>query len=79
MPKPAQPKTDKKPASADSILDILLSSKSINQDQYNQIKLELANTGASVEKLLKERNLANPEQITKAKSTFYKVPFIDIL
>lgn len=67
------------PASGDSILDILLTSKVINQDQYNQIKLEVVNTGRSVESLITKSDLVSQEQLAKAKSLLYKVPFIDIL
>lgn len=78
MNSPAQVSVSQ-PLSSDSLLDILLSSKVLNQEQYNQIKLEVVNTGEPVEQLISKHNFVSPEALAKAKGVFYKVPFIDIM
>lgn len=75
----ASPSAVNPPASTDSLLDILLTAKAITQEQYSQLKLELANTGQSVDQLLAKHKFVSPLDLAKAKGVFYKVPFIDIL
>jgi len=62
-----------------TLLDILLNAKAINQDQYNQLKLEMANTGEPIEALLGKQGVISTQDLAKAKGLFYKVEFISIL
>ncbi|MBU0619055.1 GspE/PulE family protein [Patescibacteria group bacterium] len=66
-------------ARTDSLLDILLTSKALNQEQHDQLRLELANTSQSVDQLLVKHKFVSPLDLVKAKGIFYQVPFIDIL
>lgn len=62
-----------------SLLDILLQAKKLSEDQYKQVKLEQANTGKTIEQIIKDHQMVSGVDLAQAKSTLYKVPFVDIL
>lgn len=61
-----------------TIADVLFTNGEINQEQYNQIKFEAANSRKNPDSIIIEKNIASEVQITKARSMLYGIPFIDL-
>jgi type IV pilus assembly protein PilB len=61
-----------------SVFDILLREGSISRGQYDQIKVEAVDQGKNPEDLAFEKEIISEEQLTRAKASFYNVPFLDL-
>ncbi|MEN8253109.1 MAG: ATPase, T2SS/T4P/T4SS family [Patescibacteria group bacterium] len=61
-----------------SVLDVLLQKSLITADQVAQLQLEKTSSGKSILDLIEEKALLSEEELTKAKSQFYAVPFVSI-
>src|SRR5437762_424045 len=61
-----------------TIADVLFNDGVITQEQLNQVKFEAANTKKNPDIILIEKSIVNDEQLTKARSTFYGIPFVDL-
>ena len=64
-------------AQSKGIADVLFEQKKINEDQLSTIKIESANTGKSVESIIKERDLVSSLDLTKARAESFGIDFID--
>lgn len=66
--------------SADSgqrtILDVMLAKGHINQEQYEQLKLEAVTAGKVLEELLAEKKVVDEETLTQCKAELLNVPYI---
>ncbi len=65
------------PAQGLKLLDTLVANGKISQEQYEQIKWENLDTGRLLEDLLVEHNFVSDEDLTRAKSQIYNIPFVD--
>lgn len=63
---------------ASSLADILLAQKALSPKVAEQVKLAEIQSGKSQEDILKEQNLVTEEAMTRAKATFYNIPYIDV-
>lgn len=61
-----------------NIADILYSENIINEDQLQKVKFESARTKKPIEDVVKEMGIAAEDQIVKAKSMLYGVPYVDL-
>jgi type IV pilus assembly protein PilB len=91
-PLPSKPNNDADPASPtsdlslagfgnnsqQSILDILVTSSDITDEQRQQVQVEHISTGKSLEALVTERNLVSEEVLTKAKAKLHGIGFVKI-
>ncbi|MCL5676231.1 MAG: Flp pilus assembly complex ATPase component TadA [Patescibacteria group bacterium] len=56
----------------------LLEQKIISEDQLGFIRLESANKGKRIEDVIKEHNFATEEQIAKANSQLFNIPYVSL-
>jgi type IV pilus assembly protein PilB len=61
-----------------TIIDILLENQVLTQEQVEKVKLENFNTGKSLEAIITEEKLVDPEEIAKAKGQLYNVPYVSL-
>lgn len=61
-----------------SVSEILLASHKISQDALSAAKLESANSGKPIEKILVERNLISGEEIAAAKAKLLGIAYVNI-
>lgn len=64
-------------SSGSSLIDILVSSGSLNGKKAEEIKLAVIQTGKNEEELLLERNMVGENALAKAKAALYKVNFME--
>lgn len=62
---------------SNNIEDILFQEGKLNENQLSAIKLESANTGVSVEEIIRKRNLVDETDLSKAKAKSLGVEYID--
>ncbi|MFC1662814.1 GspE/PulE family protein [Patescibacteria group bacterium] len=60
------------------ILDILLSQNVINQQTFQSIRTESAKTKQPIETLIMSTKTVREEDLVRAKSTLYNIPFADL-
>ncbi|MCA9397720.1 hypothetical protein KC573_02725, partial [candidate division WWE3 bacterium] len=60
------------------LVDILIQSDVINEEQASQIRLEHINTGREIKSIISERGLATPRQVVKAEAQLLNVEYIDL-
>lgn len=60
------------------LLDLLLAEKMINRTDYEQIQQEAAKKNISPEKIIEEKKVIREDDLTKAKSKLYNLPFMDL-
>jgi len=65
-------------AAQKTIADILLENKQISPEQYQLIKLEFANTGKPTEEIIKAHQFVEEENLVRAKSILYNIPYVAI-
>jgi type IV pilus assembly protein PilB len=65
-------------ARGSTLIEILMANGNLTQTQLDQIKLQQAQTGKSLEQLVEENHLVSEVLLTKARSTLYKIPFVDL-
>jgi type IV pilus assembly protein PilB len=76
---PAQPaKTFPNGDGAKTLADILVDQGGIDAGRAQQVKMAEVQSGKSQEEILTSQNLVSEEALTRAKATFYNVPFIDL-
>lgn len=61
-----------------SLVDILLTQKLLSQDQAKNVKTQEIQTGKPQEELLILSGFVTEDNLTRAKATFYNVPFVDL-
>ncbi|OGY20656.1 MAG: hypothetical protein A3A65_00490 [Candidatus Chisholmbacteria bacterium RIFCSPLOWO2_01_FULL_49_14] len=61
-----------------SVFDVLLSEQAVSREDYDQLKVEAVDAKKNPEDLALERGIVSEEQIARAKSRFYNVPFVDL-
>lgn len=74
----AQTQNEDNVASRETILSVLLSQKFINDSQAGQVKLTAAQTGKTLEQVIREESLVSEEQLAQAKSILFKIPYIEL-
>lgn len=62
----------------DSLVQILHDQGILTAEDVKQVKLEILQTGATEEEVLLSNNLASEEDVAKAKSILYNIPFINL-
>ncbi|MDZ7798021.1 MAG: GspE/PulE family protein [Patescibacteria group bacterium] len=60
------------------LLDILLKEKKIKRTQYEEIKKEAKEKNTTPEKLLEDKKIVREDDLSKAKSKVYNLPYIDL-
>lgn len=65
-------------AKATSLVDMLVANGNLTRQQVDQLGLEQAQTGKSIEVLIEEKRLVPEVILTKAKAALYKIPFVDL-
>jgi len=60
------------------LLDVLLEEKKIKRTQYEEIKKEAKEKGTTPERLLEEKKIVREDDLSKAKSKVYNLPYIDL-
>lgn len=65
-------------AKASSLVEMLVANGNLTQAQVEQLTLEQAQTGKSIEALIEEKRLVPEVALTKAKAALYKIPFVDL-
>jgi type IV pilus assembly protein PilB len=66
------------PPGPTSLVGILQEQHAITQEQIDQLKLEEANTGKSIEVLIEEKKLVSEIVITQAKAKLFSIPFVEL-
>jgi type IV pilus assembly protein PilB len=61
------------------LLEILQEAGHVTEEQFQQIKTEAEESGASAEELLSKYKIVDDEQVVKAKATLINVPFADLV
>lgn len=62
----------------EDLLKILLKKKQVDPGVVEEVKKIYKFAGRNIEDLLIEKKLFNPEEITEAKASLYKMPYIDL-
>ncbi|MFH1028378.1 MAG: GspE/PulE family protein, partial [Pseudomonadota bacterium] len=60
------------------LLDVLLSERMIDQTTYQAVRQESARTSLPAEKILEKRKAVREEDLVRAKSALYNIPYIDL-
>ena len=66
------------PDTAQSLIDILVTQKSLSAEQGEKLRLEQVNTGKPEKEIVVGSNLVSEEEIAKAEALLINVPFIDL-
>lgn len=61
-----------------TVIDILLSERSISQEQFNEVKVKSAETGKSSESVLISMNIVPQIKIVQARAKLLGIPFISL-
>jgi len=75
---PAQTQSSDNDSLRETIVTVLLAQSFINADQAEQVKLSAAQTGKTLEDIIREQNLVSEEQLALAKSILFKIPYIEL-
>ena len=70
----------KKPKSTTplSLLDILVNQKLLSTEQANEVLTQNIQTGLNIEHLIEKNKLVSEEDLVKARSEFYNIPYVDL-
>jgi type IV pilus assembly protein PilB len=70
----------KKPKSTTplSLLDILVNQQLLTTEQANEVLTQNIQTGLNIEHLIEKNNLVSEEDLVKARSEFYNIPYVDL-
>jgi type IV pilus assembly protein PilB len=60
------------------VLQVLVDTKALTDDQVNQILLDSMNSSRKIEEILEEKKWVSEEQLTKARAQANNVPFVKI-
>jgi type IV pilus assembly protein PilB len=61
-----------------TLVDILMAQGALSPQRAKQVKLAEIQSGKTQEEIITSQNLVSEEALTKARATFYNIPFIDI-
>ena len=75
---PAKRTQNKDNEEASSLIDVLVTQGVLTRERGDQIKLAEVQSGKSQEEILKDQNIVTDEELTKAKASYYNVPYIDL-
>ena len=67
------------PPARQSLLDILVENKKLDQKTAQQLKVQQLSSQEPIEKILHDRNLVSPEDILKARAKQLNVDYISIV
>jgi type IV pilus assembly protein PilB len=73
-----QPTLGVPPDTSDSLLDLLFSQNAISKQIYESIKVKMASTGESVDKIISELHILPEERLVKAKAELLNIPFVSL-
>ena len=70
----------KKPKSTTplSLLDILVNQKLLSTEQANEVLTQNIQTGLNIGHLIEKNKLVSEEDLVKARSEFYNIPYVDL-
>lgn len=63
---------------AQNLLEILVKNKVLTSAQVDEIKLQSANTGKSIEEVIEEKQLVTAVNMAKSKAELFNVPYVDL-
>ena len=61
-----------------TLVDVLVSQGALDEERAKQVKLAEIQTGNQQEDIIESQNLVNEKALTKAKASFYNVPYLDL-
>lgn len=70
--------TKPKMATPLSLLDVLIKNKLLSTEQANEILTQNIQTGLNIEHLIEKNKLVSEEDLVKARSEFYNIPYVDL-
>ncbi|CAN5302908.1 N/A [soil metagenome] len=65
-------------ATGKSVLDILMDQGSVTKQQLDELEMEQASTGKSIESIIEDKNVVSPLVLTQAKAKLYNIPFAQL-
>lgn len=65
-------------SSGATLIEMLIQKGYITDKQYQDLLIEQASSGKSVETLIEEKHLVKESDMTKAKASYYNLPFINL-
>ena len=72
------PSGSKKNSNPISLLDVLVERNLLTKEQANEILTQNIQTGLNIEHLIEKNKLVSEEDLVKARSEFYKIPYVDL-
>ncbi len=82
MAEPAQkksaPQVTQTGTTIPTLLGVLANQRILSPEQIEKVRVEEANTGREVKEIILEHNYASIEQLAKAESLVYYIPFVDL-
>jgi len=82
MAEPAQkksaPQVTQTGTTIPTLLGVLANQRILSPEQIEKVRVEEANTGREVKEIILEHNYASIEQLAKAESQVYNIPFVDL-
>lgn len=61
-----------------SLLDVLIKNKLLSTEQANEILTQNIQSGLNIEHLIEKNKLVSEEDLVKARSEFYNIPYVDL-
>lgn len=61
-----------------SLLDILVDQQLLTTEQANEVLTQNIQTGLNIEHLIEKNKLVSEEDLVKARSEFYNIPYVDL-
>ncbi len=61
-----------------SLLDVLVKNKLLSTEQANEILTQNIQSGLNIEHLIEKNKLVSEEDLVKARSEFYNIPYVDL-
>lgn len=61
-----------------TLAQILFEEKKISQETWKKVDLERLSTGKTEEEILQRENLVSEEELTRAKSILYNIPYVNL-
>lgn len=66
------------PSSGSSLVNTLVEKGFLSNQQFQDLLIEQASSGKSIESLIEEKHLVKESDMTKAQAAFYNLPFINL-
>ena len=64
--------------STQTILDVLIQKDSLSKEQVEKLKIDQANTGKTLEEVVRESNLVSEEELARAEAELKNIPFVEL-